>query len=134
MSCSPITLISGEVPRSFKNPASPGSLCRSGTTGSPLETEQGWLLITHGVGSVRTYCLCATLLDLEEPSRVIGRLAEPILTPNGEEREGYVPNVVYSCGSYIHNGHLIIPYGMADYATAFGCVSLKELLEQITLS
>ncbi len=120
--------------KQFQKPRFPWEFVQVGNAGSPLETEQGWLLITHGVGPVRTYCLGATLLDLEDPTRVIGRLTEPILIPNEEEREGYVPNVVYSCGSLIHNGHLIIPYGMADYAAAFGCINLKELLEQITCS
>ncbi len=122
------------IAQEIQKPCFPWEFVQIGNAGSPLETENGWLLITHGVGPVRTYCLGATLLDLEDPSRVIGRLKEPILTPNEEEREGYVPNVVYSCGSFIHNGHLIMPYGTADYATTFGCVSLKELLEQITYS
>ncbi len=116
----------------IQRPCFPWEFVQIGNAGSPLETEAGWLLITHGVGPVRTYCLGAALLDLEYPSRVIGRLKEPILTPNEEEREGYVPNVVYSCGSFIHNGYLIVPYGMADYATAFGCVPLQELLDRIT--
>jgi len=120
--------------KQIQKPRFPWELVQVGNAGSPLETEEGWLLITHGVGPVRSYSLGATLLDLEDPSRVIGRLKEPILTPNDEEREGYVPNVVYSCGSYIHNGHLIVPYGMADYAAAFGCVPLEELLEQIIRS
>ncbi len=120
--------------RQLQEPRFPWEFVQIGNSGSPLETEEGWLLITHGVGPVRTYCLGATLLDLEDPSRVIGRLEEPILTPNEEEREGYVPNVVYSCGSFIHNGHLIVPYGMADYATGFGCVPIQELMEQITRS
>jgi predicted GH43/DUF377 family glycosyl hydrolase len=118
----------------IQKPRFPWEFVQVGNAGSPLETEEGWLLITHGVGPVRSYSLGATLLDLEDPSRVIGQLKEPILTPNDEEREGYVPNVVYSCGSYLHNGNLIVPYGMADYASAFGCVSLGQLLEQITRS
>jgi predicted GH43/DUF377 family glycosyl hydrolase len=118
----------------IQKPRFPWEFVQVGNAGSPLETEEGWLLITHGVGPVRSYSLGATLLDLDDPSRVIGRLKEPILTPNDEEREGYVPNVVYSCGSYLHNGNLIVPYGMADYASAFGCVSLRELLEQVIRS
>jgi predicted GH43/DUF377 family glycosyl hydrolase len=70
----------------------------------------------------------AFLLDLEEPTRVIGRLAEPLLAPNENEREGYVPNVVYSCGGVVHSGRLIIPYAMSDYASTFATVSVDELL------
>ena len=102
-----------------------------GNSGSPIETDAGWLLITHGVGPVRRYCLGAALLDLKEPTRVIARLKEPLLVPSEEERDGYVPNVIYSCGSIIHNGELIIPYGISDYASTFASVSLVELLEQL---
>jgi len=102
-----------------------------GNSGSPIETDTGWLLITHGVGPVRRYCLGASLLDLKEPTRVIARLKEPLLVPSEEERDGYVPNVIYSCGSIIHNGELIIPYGISDYASTFASVSLVELLEQL---
>ena len=102
-----------------------------GNAGSPVETEKGWLLITHGVGPVRTYCLGATLLDLNDPTRVIGRLKDPILIPNEEEREGYVPNVVYSCGCLIHGEELIIPYGMADYTSGFAIIPIEELLEAL---
>ncbi len=77
---------------------------------------------------MRKYCIGAILLDLDDPSRVIGRLKEPLLTPNENEREGYVPNVVYSCGSVIHNGHLVLPYAMSDYATTFATVPVDELI------
>ena len=86
-----------------------------GNCGSPIETEAGWLVLTHGVGPMRKYAMGAFLLDLNDPSRLIGRLEEPLLEPNANEREGYVPNVVYSCGAVIHNGELIIPYAMSDY-------------------
>ncbi|WP_026898585.1 glycoside hydrolase family 130 protein [Daejeonella oryzae] len=99
-----------------------------GNCGSPIETEHGWLVITHGVGPMRRYCLGASLLDLEDPSIEIGRLEEPLLIPNQEEREGYVPNVLYSCGSIIHNNKLIIPYGLSDYCSSFATVDLQELL------
>jgi predicted GH43/DUF377 family glycosyl hydrolase len=114
-----------------QEPVYPWELVQIGNAGSPIETEQGWLVITHGVGPMRTYCLGVILLDLEDPTKIIGRLKEPLLTANEEEREGYVPNVVYSCGSLIHNGELIIPYGMSDCAASFASVSLDELIPQL---
>ena len=102
-----------------------------GNCGSPIETEKGWLLITHAVGPMRRYSLGAVLLDLEDPTKVIGQLRKPLLMPNDEEREGYVPNVVYSCGSIIHNNELIIPYAMADFASTFASVPLNELLDEL---
>ena len=101
-------------------------------TGSPIETDAGWLVLSHGVGPVRKYCIGAFLLDRDDPTKVIGRLREPLLKPDQEEREGYVPNVVYTCGALLHNGELIIPYGMADYATRFATVSLSEVLAAMT--
>ena len=99
-----------------------------GNCGSPIETDAGWLVLSHGVGPLRKYSIGAFLLDRDDPSRLIGRLDQPLLTPNEKEREGYVPNVVYSCGAVVHNGQLILPYAMSDYATTFGTVSLGELL------
>jgi predicted GH43/DUF377 family glycosyl hydrolase len=99
-----------------------------GNCGSPLETEAGWLVLTHGVGPMRKYAMGAFLLDLDDPSRVIGRLDVPLLEPDANEREGYVPNVVYSCGALIHNRELIIPYAMSDYASTFATVGLDEVL------
>ncbi|HDS07529.1 MAG: glycoside hydrolase family 130 protein [Bacteroidales bacterium] len=115
-------------------PLYPWELVQIGNGGSPIETEKGWLMITHGVGPVRKYSLGACLLDLENPTRLIGRLKEPLLIPVEDERAGYVPNVVYTCGSYVHNGELIIPYAMSDYATAFASMDLNELLETLTSS
>lgn len=100
-----------------------------GNCGSPIETDAGWLVLMHGVGPMRKYALGAFLLDLEDPSRVIGRLDVPLLQPDANEREGYVPNVVYSCGGLVHNRELIIPYAMSDYASTFATVSLDEVLE-----
>lgn len=94
--------------------------------------EDGWLLLTHGVGSMRAYSIGATLLDLDDPSKVIGHLYEPLMRPNDDEREGYVPNVLYSCGAIIHNNELVMPYAMADYASSFAFVSLDDLLEKLT--
>ena len=99
-----------------------------GNCGSPIETEAGWLVITHGVGPMRKYCIGAALLDLDDPTKVIGRLCEPLLSPHGNEREGYVPNVVYSCGALIHNGELVLPYAMSDKASAIVSVPLDKLL------
>jgi predicted GH43/DUF377 family glycosyl hydrolase len=106
-------------------------LVQVGNCGSPLETDQGWLVITHGVGPMREYVLGASLYDLNEPEKEIGRLKTPLLVSNNEEREGYVPNVVYSCGSIIHNKNLIIPYAMSDYASTYATVDLKELLAEL---
>ena len=110
----------------------PEEFVKIGTAGSPIETERGWLLITHSVGPVRTYTLGAILLDLDDPTRVTAYLDIPLLAPTEEEREGYVPNVVYSCGSIVHNGELIIPYGMSDYSSSFATVGLENLLEEMT--
>jgi predicted GH43/DUF377 family glycosyl hydrolase len=86
------------------------------------------LVLSHGVGPLRTYCIGAFLLDHDNPGKVIGRLREPLLKPDQKERKGYVPNVVYTCGALLHNGELIIPYGMADHATGFATVPLDEVL------
>jgi predicted GH43/DUF377 family glycosyl hydrolase len=109
-------------------PKFPWELVQLGNCGSPIETEAGWLVLSHGVGPMRKYCIGAFLLDRDDPSQVIGRLREPLLKPNQNEREGYVPNVVYTCGALIHNGELIIPYGLADQATGFATVPLAEVL------
>lgn len=109
-------------------PMFPWELVQLGNCGSPIETEAGWLVLSHGVGPLRTYCIGAFLLDLDEPGKVIGRLREPLLKPNQSERQGYVPNVVYTCGALVHNGELIIPYAMADHATGFATVPLDEVL------
>lgn len=113
-------------------PTYPWEFVQLGNCGSPIETDAGWLVLTHGVGPMRKYCIGAILLDLDDPSRVIGRLKEPLLTPDENEREGYVPNVVYSCGSVIHNEHLVLPYAMSDYATTFATVPVDELLFAMT--
>ena len=99
-----------------------------GNCGSPIETEAGWLVLTHGVGPMRKYCIGAALLDLHDPRRVIGRLRQPLLAPEGQEREGYVPNVVYSCGSMVHGRDLILPFAISDRITALATVALDELL------
>src|SRR5450432_667129 len=102
-----------------------------GNCGSPIETEAGWLVLSHGVGPMRKYSIGAFLLDLHDPTKVIGRLREPLLSPEHTEREGYVPNVVYSCGGQIHGKDLIIPYAMSDYASTFALVNVEELLTML---
>ncbi|MFA6561899.1 MAG: glycoside hydrolase family 130 protein [Verrucomicrobiia bacterium] len=117
-----------QKPDLLLSPAQPWEFIKMGNCGSPIETEAGWLVLSHGVGPLRKYCLGAFLLDLADPTRVIGRLREPLLAPNEAEREGYVPNVVYTCGTLLHGRELVIPYAMSDYATSFATVSLDELL------
>lgn len=112
----------------IQRPKYPWELIQIGNNGSPIETEEGWLVITHGVGPMRKYSMGASLYDLDNPEIEIGRLRKPLLTPNEEEREGYVPNVVYSCGAMIHNDDLILPYAMSDYASTYATINLKELL------
>ena len=109
-------------------PRFPWEFIQMGNCGSPIETDAGWLVLSHGVGPMRKYCMGAFLLDLEDPTRLIGRLAEPLIGPSENEREGYVPNVVYSCGSLLHGRTLVIPYAMSDTATTFATVPLDELL------
>ena len=120
-----------ENPQLLQTPKFPWEFIQIGNCGSPIETDQGWLVITHGVGSMRRYCLGVSLLNREDPSKEIGRLNEPILIPAEDEREGYVPNVVYSCGSIINNGKLIIPYGLADHSASFVSVDLNALLDKL---
>src|SRR6266404_5252067 len=109
-------------------PTYPWEFVQLGNCGPPMETEAGWLVLSHGVGPMRKYSLGAFLLDREDPTKVIGRLSEPLLTPNAAERDGYVPNVVYSCGAIIHRRELILPYAMSDYATNFATVCVDEIL------
>ena len=109
-------------------PTFPWELVQIGNCGSPIETDAGWLVLSHGVGPMRKYCIGAFLLDRDDPTKVIGHLREPLLKPNQNEREGYVPNVVYTCGALVHQGQLIIPYGLADHATGFATVTLAEVL------
>lgn len=102
-----------------------------GNCGSPIETPEGWLVLSHGVGAMRKYCIGAFLLDRDDPFRVLARLPYPIITPLEEEREGYVPNVVYTCGAVVHAGKVIIPYAMSDYSTGFARVPLADLLDAL---
>lgn len=119
-------------PHLILRPAETWESVKLGNCGSPIETSAGWLVLTHGVGPMRKYCIGAVLLDLDDPTRVIGRLREPLLCPVGMEREGYVPNVVYSCGSLIHGGQLVLPYAMSDKATAIVSLPVDGLLASLT--
>ena len=115
-------------------PTYPWEYVQLGNCGSPIETDKGWLVLTHGVGPMRKYAIGAFLLDLDDPSRVIGRLPTPLLEPDANEREGYVPNVVYSCGAVIHGTDLVIPYAMSDYASTFATVSVDQVLDAMVCS
>lgn len=120
-----------ENPIKIQSPVYPWEFVQIGNCGSPIETSEGWLVITHAVGPMRRYSIAASLLDLKNPEIEIGRLKEPLIIPNPDEREGYVPNVVYSCGSIVHNGELIIPYGLSDHSSSFATVNLKLLLDRL---
>ncbi len=102
-----------------------------GNCGSPIEIDEGWLLLTHGVGTVRNYCIGAALLDKDDPSKVISRTRFPLMKPNPSQRDGYVPNVVYSCGAVVHDRTLLLPYGVADSFTAFATTPLDDLLAEM---
>lgn len=116
----------------IQRPTHTWEITHLGNCGSPLETDAGWLVITHGVGAMRQYALGAILLDRDDPARVIGSLREPLLEPNEEERDGYVPNVVYSCGSIISAGRLILPYGFSDSGAGIATLNVGDLLEELT--
>ena len=118
----------------LQEPVHPLEFVQIGNCGSPVETPAGWLALFHGVGPMRRYSVWAELLDLDDPSQVIGRMDEPILTPDEHERDGYVPNVVYTCGSMIHGDTLVIPYGIADQRCRIATVSIPDLLTQLKAS
>jgi predicted GH43/DUF377 family glycosyl hydrolase len=115
-------------------PSFPWEFIQVGNCGTPIETEDGWLVLTHGVGPMRKYCIGAILLDIDNPRQVLGRLNEPLLMPNENEREGYVPNVVYTCGALVHKGKLILPYAMSDFATSIATVDLEQLISVLKSS
>ncbi|WP_149304950.1 glycoside hydrolase family 130 protein [Pareuzebyella sediminis] len=118
-------------PIKIQEPRFPWEFTQIGNCGAPLYTEEGWLVITHGVGQMRRYCIGASLFDLDDPTKEIGRLSQPLLSPLEKEREGYVPNVVYSCGSLINNGELILPYAVSDYSSSYATVHMEELLHAL---
>ena len=115
----------------IQSPRYPWEFVQVGNCGSPHETKEGWLLLTHGVGPMRTYCIGAILLDLEDPTKILGRLKRPLLMPNEEERKGYVPNVVYTCGSIIHNNELIMPYSQSDSSSKVANINVQDLVDEI---
>ena len=118
-------------PVTVLRPSRPWGLIQLGACSSPLETAEGWIVITHGVGPMRTYGLGAVLLDLDDPTVVRGALTEPLMTPGPEEREGYVPNVLYSCGGLIHGENLVLPYGCSDSSIRFAFIDLSGLLARL---
>lgn len=124
-------LIRWDTPRRLHSPRRSWELVQVGNCGSPVETSRGWLVLTHGVGPMRTYSIGAMLLDLNDPARVVGSLDEPLLAPDDSERDGYVPNVVYTCGGMRHQDTLVIPYGVGDTAIAFATVDIPGLLDRI---
>jgi predicted GH43/DUF377 family glycosyl hydrolase len=115
-------------------PSRSWELLQIGNCGSPIETPAGWLVITHGVGPMRRYVIGALLLDLDDPRRVIGQLREPLLTPEGMEREGYVPNVVYSCGAMLNGSDMVLPYGLSDAAVGVAVISVPDLIAELRRS
>jgi predicted GH43/DUF377 family glycosyl hydrolase len=118
--------------RTLMEPLYAWELVQLGNCGSPVKTDKGWLVLTHGVGAMRTYVISAILLDLNDPSVIIGRLSKPILEADEKEREGYVPNVVYTCGLLLHGDLLIIPYAVSDSATCFATIELNDILIELT--
>lgn len=118
-------------PEIIVKPTYPWEFVQLGNCGSPIEIDEGWLVLTHGVGPMRKYCIGAFLLEKSDPSKIIGRLKDPLLKPNENEREGYVPNVVYTCGAMVHNKILVLPYALSDYATSFALIKLDELINNL---
>ncbi len=115
-------------------PQQPWELLQIGNCGSPIETEAGWVVLTHGVGPMRRYAIGALLLELNDPHRVLGHLQEPLIEPAEDERAGYVPNVVYTCGAIVHAGRLVIPYGFSDSGVAIASIALSDLVEALLAS
>ncbi|MDD4747856.1 MAG: glycoside hydrolase family 130 protein [Salinivirgaceae bacterium] len=115
----------------IQEPQQPWEFVQIGNCGSPIETDKGWLVLTHGVGNMRQYSIGAILLDLDDPTKIIARLEEPLLSANEEEREGYVPNVIYSCGAMIFKENLILPYAASDIACRIATVNLEGLFEKM---
>ena len=120
-----------EVAGELQAPEHPWEIVQIGNCGSPLETSAGWLVLTHGVGPMREYSIGALLLDLNDPRIVIGKLARPLLSPTPDERDGYVPNVVYSCGGLLHGDTLVLPYGCSDASIRVALIDVPGLLESL---
>ena len=118
----------------FQIPEWDWEVIQLGNCGSPIETSAGWLVLTHAVGPMRSYSISAVLLDLDDPTKMVAALKEPLLTAAPEEQDGYVPNVVYTCGAMAHGDILVIPYGVADHRINFATASISKLLEAMTTS
>jgi predicted GH43/DUF377 family glycosyl hydrolase len=116
----------------LQTPSRPWELLQLGNCGSPVETEAGWIVLTHGVGPMREYAIGALLLDLDDPGRIVGALRDPLVAPDDDERDGYVPNVVYSCGALRHGDQLLLPYGASDASVRFALVDVPLLVERLT--
>ncbi len=123
-----------DEPALVQTPAQPWEIVQLGNCGPPIETDQGWLVLTHGVGPMRQYAIGVLLLDLDDPTVVLGCLRQPLLTPEADERDGYVPNVVYSCGGMVHGRTLVLPYGASDSTIRFAVVDLDPLLAELAAS
>jgi predicted GH43/DUF377 family glycosyl hydrolase len=121
-----------ETSEILARPAYPWEFNKLGNCGSPIELDAGWLVMTHGVGAMRKYCIGAMLLDKDDPTKIIGRLQEPLLRPAPEERAGYVPNVVYTCGGLVHRDHMLLPYATSDWYTSFAIIEISELLRAMS--
>jgi predicted GH43/DUF377 family glycosyl hydrolase len=117
--------------RKILEPIYPWEFIQLGNCGSPMEIDEGWLVLTHGVGVVRSYAIGACLLDKQDPTKVIGRMAAPLVRPGPLARDGYVPNVVYSCGGLVHDRTLLLPYAVADSFTCFATVPIDALLNRM---
>jgi predicted GH43/DUF377 family glycosyl hydrolase len=122
------------TPIPLERPSGPWEALQVGNCGSPIETDEGWIVLTHGVGPMRTYSIGAWLLDLEDPTKIISRLRHPLLTPRPDEQDGYVPNVVYSCGAVLHGSTLLIPYGIGDRSVGFATVHTDALLAALRVA
>ena len=125
------TLFHWENAELLQKPEKCWEFIQIGNCGSPIETKEGWLVLTHGVGPLRKYCIGAMLLDLNDPTHIIAKLPDPIIKPNESERDGYVPNVVYTCGAMIHKNRLIIPYATSDTSSGIATLSMKKLLKAL---
>ena len=118
-------------PQLLLSPSEMWESVKVGNCGSPIETPAGWIVFTHGVGPMRKYCIGAVLLNLDDPTQVIGKLKHPLLSPEGNEREGYVPNVVYSCGALLHGREIILPFAISDLASAIVSINLDDLIKAL---
>jgi predicted GH43/DUF377 family glycosyl hydrolase len=125
-------LYTWEGGQAILKPQFPWEFMQIGNCGSPIELEEGWLLLTHGVGPVRRYSIGAVLLDKRDPSRVLARSSEPLLRPEPSEREGYVPNVVYTCGAMRHNDQIILPYAVSDTFSNFATMKIFALMQAMS--